>query len=690
MKKDLSVLHTDGVIDRTLIPASAIFDAYRRSWRDGWPLLMSHDVHRPVGWTRLIGVHIAPDAARLLGLMLLPDTREETELIQAAHRRYVQHVVSNETAQSIEDLRAKLAPYLTGDEKHHYQNSPVLISKDLARRAASEVFSLADKDGLVPLKALQSIRPGIYQIKDGLVLFAHPSFRRALSRLNRLNVEFLQTLESIAQFPETRVLVKLDPDAVGLADVREHFEYEYWWGPKFDDDLTSIPPGVTRHESDERQRTFSGVSRTEFWWQSRANDRGTNEHILEIEELRDRPTFASSEISFGCRYVHSIVNDASRVIEHLDGSIRQYTEEQILRRLDQKLSEAGRHTEYSKLWRVDGRIPLPLWKNLIHHYFRDNPLVGEYLGADRAKDLASRKRKATAPDLLKQLVPYSMQERDGIRFLISVSDTPTPYPNDLFVVPNWTVGPMGVPCLPDEIIDIQKLLLRQGVRLSLPINARFLACADGYHEFPLVVSRDARTLSATLDAFRRLLRAWAENRYDAVVALNIGRVDSEGVLRLGIVGCVSHVAAWLNNQAPFPPTDENEFSRWVDDARNFLRSFQAESESERLFATVTEAGVVAFERTRLRSDQLEFERRDDGVIIRLSDRSPELSAILDDRRATIQAAWFVRAWRCGKCSTDYRSCPCVAFVDNGVERILSPDEMAFVFWTDRPLSLEPA
>lgn len=45
------------------------------------------------------------------------------------------------------------------------------------------------------------------------------------------------------------VKVAIDLDCIGLAGTEhEELEYQYWWGPKFNDDLNSIPLGVTVHE----------------------------------------------------------------------------------------------------------------------------------------------------------------------------------------------------------------------------------------------------------------------------------------------------------------------------------------------------------------------------------------------------------------------------------------------------------
>jgi hypothetical protein len=73
---------------------------------------------------------------------------------------------------------------------------------------------------------------------------------------------------------------------VGLASTyHQREELEYWWRPKFNDDLTSISPNVTHHEATPEERMYHCISRTEFWWQS-----CDGKHIFEAEELRDLPS----------------------------------------------------------------------------------------------------------------------------------------------------------------------------------------------------------------------------------------------------------------------------------------------------------------------------------------------------------------------------------------------------------------
>ncbi|HCD6062537.1 TPA: hypothetical protein NDT49_004832, partial [Enterobacter asburiae] len=128
--------------------------------------------------------------------------------------------------------------------------------------------------------------------------------------------------------------------------------------------------------ANEKEKFFSGISATEFWWH-----RQDGIQSLECEEVREKPSYGFSsernEELYGCRYVHSMVNDKGKAY-HLDGAVRVYNEEQFINRLDVDIAKAGKNTEYYKLWRVDGPIDISLWKRLISNFYKDNHLIGEY------------------------------------------------------------------------------------------------------------------------------------------------------------------------------------------------------------------------------------------------------------------------------------------------------------------------
>ena len=114
------------------------------------------------------------------------------------------------------------------------------------------------------------------------------------------------------------------------------------------------------------------LTELEFFWKS------NNElHEFELEEVKDdlAPTLTDT---YGCRYIHSIYNKDNSEFQHFDGAIRSYSTELMSERRDSKMTEFGRKSDYTKLFRVDGKLSLSSWKSLVTNYLQGNPEIYEY------------------------------------------------------------------------------------------------------------------------------------------------------------------------------------------------------------------------------------------------------------------------------------------------------------------------
>lgn len=697
---ELSAVFSSDAVTRsfTRFTAGGLYRGLAEQWATGLPSLVSHDSHRPTGWSVPTALSFQAGLTRLHGVALLPETDDEHSRLEAAYQAHLGRRTEAATKQYVEELRRQLEPHLDGSEQLHQCSAAAYIATDLARRVAPEIFEQEDKAGLVPAGGLRQVQPGVYELGH-LVLFAHPYLRRSLSRWNNLNGPLLQELGALVDEGGVTVRVRLDPDMVGLAaSVRTAIELEYWWGPKFSDDLSSIDPGVTRHEADDRQRYFHGISATEFWWQSR-----DGQHILETEELRDLPTLGAGQGRFGCRYAHSIVDEATKRIDHLDGAIRDYSEEEMLSRLDCALTDAGRSTTYTKLWRVDGDIPLHRWKNLVHHHFRDNPLVGEYLGTDAADEHpgplpedhapADTDEASAVPSRIAGLLPPSVRAGDSVRLLLSIHPAPSEPLEALRAVRALEdlVGPgRTLTVFEADTVEVEKLLRRQGESLVLPAEAARLAFEDQYHTFPLILHNSPAAVPATLEAYKTLLAAWNDAAHDRVVALSLGAVTGERELRIALVGHIADLPQHLDRlHALFAAEDDEEIASWVDDTAALLNP------DERGIGSPND-GVV--DRLVTGDQTFRIARSiigPDEIGIRLNQGRPEfrLRMAVDDHELidAVQGgdlrpalAWLIEESRCSGCGEVYASCPCSKYLDAGVSQSCNKAEIAYAFWTDRP------
>ena len=520
-----------------------------------------------------------------------------------------------------------------------------------------------------------------------LLLLAHPFFRRSESRLNVLNIDLLRCLQDHAADTKCAARIRLDPDVVGLAATAQStFEFEYWYGPKFTDDLSLLQPGVTVHGADDGQRILHEVVRTEYWWQVRVNDTlDRNELILEVEELRNTESRDPDSSEFRCRYVHSIVGLDGATIEHLDGAIRGYTSEKMIDRLDHDIKQAGRHTAYTKLWRIDGNIQLHQWKKLIHHHFRGNPLVSEYLGAPVDLTLPNESAGGDTTgvsDPCRDLIPFHMDAGDGIRLTLAYQRLPDPPIDDQTVVVArqvLTKGKRQSPVFDLSLVDLKKALARKGHFLRVPPEAAFHRYEDRYHEFPLIIHHCADALEASIEAYRDLLTTWRNEERDVVLVISLALVEGERVVSLSLYGHIQHILEWLLRSQPFPPAANRD--TWVNDTAEYLAQYGQSDDHPALSETVSEDDLTfRIGRVMLPRDCAVWES--DGVFVAADKLRPRVAQALENGLIQPAAAYWVRDLRCSICSANYLFCQCTAFLERNAY-IARDQKFAYLFWTDR-------
>jgi hypothetical protein len=411
VRRSRGVFNTDQVNrDRMLCPASELMRAEERHQREclergvapGMPSNVGHDMHRLIGWTRPLGLYIDGRMVRVLGAIDEAVTEEEKVELQARGETYWTEFHREGAEPFREELIARLGSVDLAHAQYIRIEAVAAKRIDLAVELYPDLFKpgvgLVDKDGLVDyrklLKRMKQIQPGVFHdSKRDLLLFAHRFHRRSLSHRNKLNTYFLQSFDAIAEeSPELTVRLKLDPDLVGHpASATNLIELEYWRGPHFNDDISSIPDGVAEHKADERIKFYEGVDRTQIWWKApesrqREDSSISNYRTFEIEELIENPSGGLAENHFGCRYAHAEFAACEATISHFDGAIRAYAGDSYLDRIDTSIDRAGKRADYTKLFRFDGNLTVGSWKRLLSDFFRGNKLIPEYLGAPSEVD----------------------------------------------------------------------------------------------------------------------------------------------------------------------------------------------------------------------------------------------------------------------------------------------------------------
>lgn len=693
MKRLLVVVNTNAVNRYgDLFTIGALESGLAQSWEVGVPSCLGHDYHRPVGWSKGLSLHIEPGLVRATALTFIPENEEEVEEIHKALDAALIKSIADGAKPHFAELQSKLRPHLAGDESPFLAPRAAIKGSGLAKRAFREVFGQTDKDGLVPQMLLRPRASGVFE-KDGVLLFAHPFFRRSLSRLNNLNSPFFRVLQALVGRPDLDVRVALDEDMVGLARTYlEPIELDYWWGPKFSEDVGSIPPGITCHEASDAERSYHGISRTEFRWYSQGERK-----VFECEELRSLPSFGIAADKFGCRYVHSIVDPASGQSLHIDGAVRTYDRDSMGARLRTNIGKAGRHTDYTKMWRVEGSLEISKWKELITHYYRDNHLVGEYFGADRTaltggpSILSSRTDEATLADY----VPCNMEPEDGVRISVSYHPRHTGTNGEGYqvqVLDHLVRNGDRYDYIEADAIELIKILKRRGRAVSVPDNVFELAFEDTVTNFPLILHGGPNSVLMTEDTrigLTDLCRAWVSRGQDRLISYSLAVQYSDRDACFSIAGHVKDLYSWLQAEESRLPADVSGVADWCESALGMIsRAFRTANDVPPLSEMLQHSGVLVFKRRFLQPEEycrVRYDPSESALVgdLVMASGDTTLYDAISSGHLDVAPALLVRGSTCSRCRRSYRECACSKYLDCGVTQIMTDTPLLALFWTNR-------
>lgn len=652
----------------------------------GQPCLVSHDFSRPIGWTRPLAVYVKPGLSKLMGVTELGNDSDRRTLARLYENYYrVKHVIEHQD--ELDQL------YVLLDIKDRSISTPImaecvaLIVPGIARRCFPNIFSLYDDDGLIPVSALTPLGPGVYRVGK-LVLFAHHFFRRNQFRFNVSNDELLSQLHQMSVNGRS-IRIALDPDMVGLASsyVGSRKELAYWWGPYFNDNLASMPSGVTCYAASDSEQFCHGISGTQFRWGSR-----NSEHIFEAEELRNRPSAPERDCTYRCRYVHSIVDEKSGLVRHFDGAIRAYSEEEMSKRLDQKLDTAGRHTVYTKLWRFDGELDVASWKRLLSNYFKDNFTVGEYLGSELEDPRISSQILESGEQQSEQqvVIPFSMLKGSGIRVALSYRSSEA--------VDDWQVGPIALETMTigddtykvieSEALELIKAMSKLSVQLTIPHDIVAVTFRDFYANFPLMYMTEEAMLEALISGLQMLTHKWLEQQPDMVLCYKVGfPVDAERLAVVSVIGHVSDIVEWLDSELCIPPMTNASLIDWMEKVSDYVNhSTTNHLEPSDHEPNLMVSGLIWMNREPILTSEYDIEwLGEDEFGFKISGTQEKLERLngLMSKGIVPAVGMIVLDSECSQCKSSYHNCTCSKVLDNEVvQEIINC--IPFPFLTDRP------
>jgi hypothetical protein len=673
-----------------MMPVRVLESALDQVWDKPLPSSIGHDIHRPIGWNSVIALHLQPGLARVFGAVHWAESAKDMNIVRNVLEETISRHIDALDQQKVAELKEKLGGALSENAKQHAQGCAAYLDPGLARRVFPGLFEKCDKDGLIPFRELNCVAPGVFE-KDGLLLFAHQFFRRSLSRHNTLNDPFLGRLMRTAEDERLDVRIALDEDLVGHpATLLQNIELQYWWGPHFSDKLDEIKAGVTRHEASESDRFFNAVSAAEFWWYEQDGRK-----TFECEELRDldMPSLGKSATEFGCRFVHSMLDQKTHQSFHLDGAVRLYNEDLMLERVDQDIMHFGRRADYTKIWRVDGDLPVDTWKGLINDYYRDNHLVGEYFGGkeDGEEDVRPAAIKIDEGGSIHEFAPCTMARGDGIRLAISYhSHSSNTSARIIVPTERFDNGDGWIDYVETGVVEFIKLMRRRGESVEFSSDVAIMAFEDMVMALPLIEHCDADSLSRariTLEAILEYCIALRNRGHDRMIGFHVSIRFADRDAHFSYAGHVDDMCAWLQSDFSRLPESVDEVGEWAEVASDWLtKNFPLANDVPPLENMIKLTGLLTVDRKFLNPGEFAFQKTDRYPPVISLVKCPSIERampLIKEKGLVVTTAFILKASECQGCHESYQECDCIKIVDPGVTQIVTDAEMCGVFWTDR-------
>ncbi len=689
MKVDLAILNSDAINKYGYCFAvSALESAMNQRAITGVPMHLGHDMHRPVGWMIPFGLYFQPGLVRSIGRQLIIETEQDQKEILSAKKGYMSEILYEEIQEHEKPFLPHISELISDNHKYLNAGAFSVIDDKIVEKAFPHLVNSKDKDGLIPLSDL--LKEFIYKShgvffhnKLPLCIYVHQYFRRSLSRHNNFHFIFLNELMSHIKNPEITVKISIDWDMLGYSpSYHDAHELEYWFGPKYKDDISSISPGLTKHSSNTEERLYHGISSTEFFWKENGEM-----HEFELEELKEdqSPTLIDS---YGCRYIHSIYEKSKGKFIHFDGAIRSYNSELYFERINKKMTEFGRRSQYTKLFRVDGKLELKDWKSLTTNYLQGNPLIYEYFGLEKpAMTFLSNNQKS----IKEKLVPYSMNKGDGIRMLVSYHKKNTQF-SDSHIVTTHDLIEMGdgkKPVIEYDIIEVKKSLDRLGKTLILPENTLLISTKDFYWNIPCIFhggDEPQQDVNITTEAIKAIISGLIKKKRNRIISFTLSWNHEDKEIRISILGHVVDLENWFSQSIPIP-TNRQNLVDWLEKQKNYINSFKATNAFLPLVEDIVYFdGMLYIKREVVPPGLYEFEKGSEGINYKLTipEDQMELVNAVRNSEITPAMAYLVKEKICSVTNKDYWVSPHSKILDEGVHTIVSEIQQMHLFWTDKP------
>ncbi|MBI9030995.1 hypothetical protein JEZ13_03170 [bacterium] len=682
--------------DYTIIPMKELHRVLLENTINGIPSFIAHDMHRSCGFILPFGLFLSPNIALLKGIYAIPENDIDSSLVNKWTISLLNKKIYDSASPFLDDFNKIISTYISTKATIYHNGCVFYYDQDLLYKVFPKLENNLDKHNLVYLKDLlndfEYMGQGIFKDKNSnFAIFANRLFRRNASYLNNFHFYFLDEFMNQASILDVNLRISLDINIVGFApSFVNQFEMEYFWGPKYSDDISNIESGITRHECSSGQKQYYQISRNEFWWKDNIEN-GLLKKELEIEELRDKPSIGIDADTYCCRYIHSIYDTNNESFEHFDGAVRSYSEDKMIYRLDNSMNKAGKDTQYTKLFRIDGKLELSKWKSLITSYYQDNPLLYEYFGVSEETDEQVEETDTSKISTINP-VPYFINKRSGFRIFVSYhNDLPDGNDYDISFInlDELLIDGNNYKSIEFEALEIVKAIKRLGATFYVPDDVIYTSDEDNYINFPTIYHSNQNlksNLERTITAYINIFTKINEHR-EKIVSFSLSWRLEDKTITFAIFGNTANISTWLKTIRELP-TSNNEVSYWLEAQYKYLKQNFKDSESSTIYDNlIKKDGVLYMKRVRIDRNLLKFDKNNPNKFNVCIPNSPEYNYIrkLIERNMLITATTFIiNKAKCSKTQSDYIKSNTSSLLDDDVKVVFEEMEIVSINWTIEP------
>lgn len=655
------VYSTDGISKTGVkIAIGALFDMV---WKgsEGVPSNLSHDIHRFVGWTKITGLYVSHELSYVIGHTFIPENNSESEDLNKMRISFLKSQMFERINQYHSAFLKELNQFgVDCDKGKFFCNGLVMFGyPEIVDRTFPFLNGKKDKDGLIMLKdlfdAFDYKGQGVFASKtSNIAIMLHPYFRKSFSRYNNFNFEFLDELFKLFATNQT-IKVRIDEDFVGYSpSYIKSVEFEYWFGPKYDDDISKIPIGVSCYKSSQVEKLYNQIDKTEFVWQDK-----DGKYQFEMEEVTDSDAPTLNTDQFACRYLHSIYDPAMSTFEHFDGAIRQYNLDAICDRITKPINQIGHNSRYTKLFRLDGDISLSTWKLLITNYLKNNYDIYRYFGMNVPQ--IQKERNETKGVRIENYVPYFINKGNGVRLYVSCHEKFECDTDFSFCSSDiMTTYDGKIEAVEFETINIAKAIRRMGGIIDYP-KCAFCTCEDNYYNIPQIYhggENVSKNVNITVNAIRFLVGKLSEKGRNSIYSFSLSWNMDNRLVSVSFMGHVDDLNEWIHSFGDIS-VDKNGFNEWLEKQVVFIHTHGADSPSPMNSSHIKQDGMLFFQRRAINNDveikDIQYDKDTNGIALELmiDEDKPELAELVRNNDLSYTYTSIVNHAICEKTNNDY-------------------------------------